>query len=217
MHMEKLSTDEMLSLEKIVKSIQESVNKLPELQRKLNLKDKLGGVIGEAIGLTKLFEIYRDTAKYKWHGKMQEGFDVIVTKNGKSEKIQIKASAEKEYMFRVAKVSMGGKENAEKVKQEVLNKKPVFVGIFERIDKAIDRTKADKWLLVHVKEKANDFYFIEKEGLKEIIKKHYQNAVETRDHTKSKKQFNAYIDKTYVYHPILTQKRDSYLLEKYKI
>jgi hypothetical protein len=68
-----------------------------------------------------------------------------------------------------------------------------------------------------VKEKATDFYFIGKEALKKIIKEHYRRAVETRNHTVSRRPFNAYIDKNNVYNPILTPKLDADLLKNYKI
>ena len=184
--MKEISIDEMASLRKIVESIQELIDRYPELQEKLNLKRKFNSVLGEAVGLTKLFEIYKDSAKYKWHGKMQKDYDVIIKKDGKFEKVQIKTSAEESYVFRVAKVKIGNMGDTETIRRAVINEKPVFAKIFEKIDKTIDSTNADKWLLVNVKEKATDFYFIGKEALKKIIKEHYRRAVETRNHTVSR-------------------------------
>jgi hypothetical protein len=196
---EELSQTEIKELKKIINSIRELLGKNPELEEKLNLKSKFLGDLGEAIGITKISRVF-GMYKLTWFGGRTKGFDVELAKKGEDPiRIQIKASSGKRWVFRV--VSKIRVSNRAKVIEQVNQKE--FMGIFDAIDRKIESMNVDYWLLVHIRENSNTFYWFNKLIMKDIIKRHYKHAVCTRKHGKT---YNCYINKNGMYAPVLVEK-----------
>jgi hypothetical protein len=203
------------SLEKLAKfneEIQRLLKQVPELDKTFKMSNKLNGIFGEALGFTKLYEKFRDKADFEWKGGETKGFDILVTLKDTRQKIrfQIKTSSQEKYVFRVVKVT---NLNAEKMLEQIKNKD--FTEITERIKEAVKKAETDVWLLIHNTKNNQDFFWVPKEEMAEIVINHYKNAVKNRQHGKN---FHAYI-KNNEYRPHITQKEewDRELLDRYKV
>lgn len=198
------------SLEKLAKlndNIKNLITEETELDKILGLSGRLNGVFGEALGLAKLYSIYGSSANYEWEGKQKKGYDIEVTKDGKKNRFQIKASTQDKYVFRVIKVP---DLERDKIRKERENGK--FTEITERIKKAIEDAQTDVWLLIHTNNGHQDFFWIEKEDMIKIVVGHHENAIRNRKHPIS---FNEYIDRNNVYRPHIMQREDAELLNTY--
>jgi hypothetical protein len=162
-----ISNDDIEKLKFLVKTISNQINENPDLDSKLELRKKFIGPLGEAIGLIGIYENVKESFKYKWYGRRKKGFDIILLRDGKEIKIQVKASAEKNYSF---SVKTGGLDR--KLTEDIKAKK--YNIIFQKIDEAIENENADIWLFIHIKDKENIFYLVEKNILKEIVKEDYK-------------------------------------------
>jgi hypothetical protein len=76
--MVKLSSNEIDELKTMLQEVRNALEGHKGLEEKLKLKNKLNGVIGEAIGLAKLFEAFGNDALYQWHGKFKRDYDIII-------------------------------------------------------------------------------------------------------------------------------------------
>jgi predicted AAA+ superfamily ATPase len=116
----KLSRNDISDLNKLINSIKSRIDEIekknPKLEKGLKLKKKFIGVLGEAIGLVKLFKKYGSSYKYYWHGGRKKDFDVVLTKGNEEIKIQIKSSADEKFRFRTIRVDV---DNPNKVIQEI--------------------------------------------------------------------------------------------------
>lgn len=208
-----LTPENMKTLEELVGKFRSLIESEAELDEKLDLSGKLGGTIGEAVGLIRLYEEIGNSAAYDWKGKQKRGYDVLIREKGKKPlRVQIKTSAQEEYVFRVIKVA---NLDRDKIVSEINRKE--FGEISKRIREAISQAEADVWLLIHTKRDGHDLYWVEKEDMIELVTRHYENAVNTRNHTTSKKPFHYYIDKNNAYRPHITQKDDGAFLSRYKM
>ncbi|MGA2386494.1 MAG: hypothetical protein ABSG33_08175 [Candidatus Bathyarchaeia archaeon] len=190
------------NLEKLVRlndNIKNLISNEPELDNALDLSGRLNGVFGEALGLAKLYSIYGNSANYEWEGKQKKGYDIQITKNNEKIRFQIKSSAQEKYVFRVIKVA---DLDAEKIRKQLANKD--FSEIFNKITYAIDHAQTDVWLLIHTRKDKHDFYWIEKEAMKDIVTKHYEDAFTLRKHGRKGKEFHEYITNG-IYRPHITQ------------
>ncbi|MCW4000086.1 MAG: hypothetical protein NWE93_07590 [Candidatus Bathyarchaeota archaeon] len=202
-----LTPENLEKLSKLNKNIKTLISQEPELDNILCLNSKLNGVFGEAIGLAKLYEIYKSDACYEWEGKQKKGYDIQISKNGKKTRFQIKMSVAEEFVFRVIKVA---NLNADKIRGEC--EIPIFDEIGGAIRKAIDEAETDVWLLIHNKKDEPKFYWINKEDMAKIVIEHYKNAVINRNHIG--KNYHQYIEKDNVYRPHIIQREDGKLLEE---
>jgi hypothetical protein len=203
------------SLEKLAKlnaNIQHLIEQEKELDKTFRLSNRFNGVFGEAIGLTKLYQKYGDAADYEWKGQQKKGFDLLVTLIEKKQKIrfQIKTSSQEAYVFRVVKVK---DLDSEKITGQLKSKD--FTEISMRIKDAIEQAETDVWLLIHTNKDKQDFFWVTKENMAEVVINHYKKAVEYRKHGVN---FHGYV-KNNVYRPHIGQKEkwDRELLDKYKI
>ena len=216
---ELLKTD-VRELQALIESINGIVDKNPCLEKKLGLKRKFLGVLGEAIGLVGIYEKFGEGYGYCWHGGMKKDFDLELTGRDGPIYFQIKTSADENYAFRAPRVTV---ENAEEVVQKLKSgrideRESALAEINELVDRRIDDVAKNDgrwyWLFVHIKKDAYDFYMVDKEKLKEIVKQHYRDYV-SRD---KEPDSNYGISRTNnVWVPTLTQKHDWKLLDKHKI
>jgi hypothetical protein len=208
-----LKSKDIEELKGIISSIKQILNEHPELDNKLKLSDKFLGPLGEATGLARIMQ--GKNAQCSWHGKFKKDYDVSVTENGKKVKYQIKSSSDQDhFLFRVLEVQFDRSE-LPKVIEKLRNKNPEPV--LEGIEKAVQKSQADFWLLVYLKKAGTEFFKLDKEAMKSVAKQHYSNYYH---HTPHRKNTNYAVNQTSgKYVVMLSGKRagDPELLNKYKV
>jgi len=165
-----LTDEDIHNLINLVELIQSKIGENSSLERKLNLRKKFIGDLGEAIGLIKLYEKYGNSYTYNWDEK-KKGFDLKLIKNNESMTFQIKTSSKKDYYFSILTL----KDIRDDTVDDIKNHK--FEAINERIVEGIEDKRADYWLLIHLNENERTFYLLDKESVKTLIKSDYSRHI----------------------------------------
>lgn len=204
-----VSKEEINLLKKLVGTIEDLLAENPTLNRKMGLRKKFLGVLGETLGLIRIYKEFGQSVKYCWYGGKKKDHDLVLIKNNKKVKVQIKASAGEDYAF---SITVKGFANSNKVIEELREGKSKDA--FAIIENDIDRKSADYWVLVHISNEKKDIHYVlGKEDLKKVVKYDFERYL--KDTKKHRQQTRFGIDKNNSIRFILKGQNLSTILKDY--
>lgn len=224
MKKEEIRPEDFENLNKLIKNVTGTIESMPETDKTLDLTKRFIGDLGEAIALTRIYDILGENYLYEWRGRKKKGRDLVL-KSKKIEKtcsIQVKATTEESCKFVVGTISLG--VQAVDILKEIDRAKASKAGfnhILDLISKFVDSKETNVWVIVHVKieEPENpEFYWFSKYKLKKIIQNHIEKDF-NMDHnsSKSKKPYNYGISKGQMTIRIGDKKFDKDLINSAKL
>lgn len=164
-----LTSEDVKKLQELINFVFNYIKDNPELDENFRLNRRFSGLFGESLAIIKLFEVFGTEVKYDWCGGLKKGFDIRLIRDNKEAKIQIKTSTDSKFGFWICSAYFTNRF-------EIINSIITgdFSGMFNEIEKNVNKIDADFWLLVHNKNGDNDFYIADKRGMIGALKDDYE-------------------------------------------
>ncbi len=185
--MAEVTEPDLRDLEGLLSFLRSWLQSKKELAAKLRLDKKFVGPLGEALAITRLYEVIGSSVlDLDWPGGQKRGYDVELTlKSGRKAKLQVKSTTTNNFQIFSLAVSRG----CESVIREAHNQQASFSlppEVAEDFRRQIDTRFPDSssyyWILVSMEHTNTECFVLGKKEFRDLVIRDYERYVRDVKH-----------------------------------